>query len=165
MVGVVALVCSLREQLDSEPRAEPRPPTSTPLPAVEALATKAFAVQPTDRKEREHEKRSVDVADVSAARAGVAGRTRGAPSHRRSRKATPAYGRLRVAALLGEQPLMAEVYIDGRHAGQSPLQLRLSAGRHQVEARKKGLRPVARTVALRPGRTTVAVLGFKGGSR
>ncbi len=51
------------------------------------------------------------------------------------------------------RPLWADLYLDGRKVGQTALTVeRVAAGRHLVEVRRRGFRPVSRTVRVKPGR-------------
>ena len=49
------------------------------------------------------------------------------------------------------QPTGAEVYVDGDFVGSTPLEHTLSAGRHEIELRKKGLPAWKRQLNVSPG--------------
>jgi len=73
------------------------------------------------------------------------------------RPAAPAS--LQVAALSDGEPVLAEVYLDGRRRGQTPLLLRrIGPGRHVVMARGQGHRKAKKTVLLRPGKKVSIIL-------
>jgi hypothetical protein len=53
----------------------------------------------------------------------------------------------------------AEIYLDGKHVGQSPLSLEgLGAGEHRLEARLAGFPSRTKHVVLVPGRKTRVLL-------
>ena len=59
-------------------------------------------------------------------------------------------GTLRVAAVHRGKPALASIYVDGHHAGQTPLRLRVTAGAHEVAAVLQGAAPMSRRVTLEP---------------
>ena len=51
--------------------------------------------------------------------------------------------------------MWAEVYIDGKPRGRTPLTLRgLTAGRYRVTLKRASFRSVSRTVAVKSGKTS-----------
>lgn len=74
------------------------------------------------------------------------------------RRAAPRGGRLRVICTAGGQPLWANIVVDGRKRGQSPLVLRVSAGRHTITAKRGGYGAATRQVTVRPGQELGVVI-------
>jgi serine/threonine-protein kinase len=76
----------------------------------------------------------------------------------RPRKPRPRSSRLVVGTLLKNRPTWADVYLDGKKVGQTPLVLkRVTPGRHWLEVRRGAFKRV-QIVFLRPGRTeTVSI--------
>lgn len=74
------------------------------------------------------------------------------------RRAAPRGGRLRVICTAGGQPLWANIVVDGRKRGQSPLVLRVSAGRHTITAKRGGYGAATRQVSVRPGQELGVVI-------
>ena len=63
-----------------------------------------------------------------------------------------ASGALRVGTVHAGAALWANIYVDGRPVGQTPLALeQVSAGTHLVEARRRGYRTTRKRVTIRPG--------------
>ena len=61
-------------------------------------------------------------------------------------------GVLEVFTTSGDQSLWADIYLDGKRVGQSPLMLRrVTPGTHRVEVRRRGFRSQIKTVTLGPG--------------
>jgi hypothetical protein len=98
--------------------------------------------------------------------AGNRGSDRGArrrPSKQQVREGAPAVvplsATLRVSTLIDGQAVPAEVYFDGRHAGQTPLFMRgLSTGTHELVVIKPGFSRWRRQVRLVPGDANKLVL-------
>ena len=66
---------------------------------------------------------------------------------------------LRVATLAGGSPISADIYIDGKKRGQSPLFLKeIRVGIHLVEARLSGFRASRKRSRLRPDKVNSVVL-------
>lgn len=66
---------------------------------------------------------------------------------------------MQVAALSSGEPVLAEVYLDGKRMGQTPLLLRrVSPGRHLLMARGPGGKKATRRVSLRPGKKISVLL-------
>ena len=67
-----------------------------------------------------------------------------------------------VSTLYRDQFVTADVYLDGKHRGQSPLVIRgVPAGIHLVEARQKGYKRSSRQVRLVPGKTNRVILNLR----
>jgi len=66
-------------------------------------------------------------------------------------RAAPRSGTLRVMTLSGGQSLWAEIYIDGKKVGMSPLARPIKAGKYRVEARRAGYQTQRKAVTVRPG--------------
>ena len=92
----------------------------------------------------------------AASRAHAPSRAVARPRHRPRRR----HGRLTVQSKSEDgRYLWAEVYVDGRRIGRTPImRRRLPAGPHRVELRRGGYRTVAREVTLRPGAREVMSL-------
>ncbi len=70
-------------------------------------------------------------------------------------------GTLRVGTLRRGRPSWAEILVDGRPVGRSPLKLKIRAGRHRVEARRPGHPPAVKQVVIRPGQTSTVTLRLR----
>jgi len=69
---------------------------------------------------------------------------------------------MKVFTKCGNKPLWADVFLDGKPVGQSPVLLeRIAAGTHRIEGRRDGYRPALRRVLLEPGRTRTLVLSLE----
>jgi serine/threonine-protein kinase len=72
------------------------------------------------------------------------------------------YAQLKVGTLSQGKPLWADVYLDGKKRGQSPLLLRkVRAGSHVVEIRRAGFQGISRRIYLRPGQRRTLLLNLK----
>ncbi|MCA9670957.1 MAG: PEGA domain-containing protein, partial [Myxococcales bacterium] len=58
----------------------------------------------------------------------------------------------------GGESVWATVYVDGKKIGESPTSVTLAPGRHRVEIKRPGYKPLRRTVTVRGGRTQPLVL-------
>ena len=71
-------------------------------------------------------------------------------------------GRLEVFTLHADRTLWAEVLIDGKRVGRSPLMLRrVTAGPHRVKVRRSGFRTITKKVTVRPGRRIKLVIDLE----
>ena len=59
-----------------------------------------------------------------------------------------------IPALIVESPVVAEVFIDNKPAGQTPLSLDIEAGKHTVRIAADGFDPFVRRVTVVDGQTT-----------
>ena len=74
----------------------------------------------------------------------------------------PAMVVVNVSTLYRDQFVTADVYLDGKHRGQSPLVIRgVPAGIHLVEARQKGYKRSSAQIRLLPGRSSSVVLNLR----
>ncbi len=101
---------------------------------------------------------------VPGSRPGLPPDTAPAPAAVRKRSPRPraAFGRLRVGTMHRGAPQWANVYLDGKKMGQTPLVLNaVRAGRHRVEARRPGFLPASKQVVIRPGKLAAVLLELR----
>ena len=125
------------------PNAPTRPPRSTPPPGHRPVTGRPPPRRP-----------------LSRTTPGPGSRVR----PRTGRRPAPTITRttLRVIALSAGQPVPAEIYLDGRKVGQSPLFLRdVTTGMHRVEARLAGHEPVTRRRKLAADRSNKVILNLQ----
>ena len=129
--------------------------SKTVLPGEEeARVVAALQVVPATRPERV----TVVVAPGPATRKPVIR----APAAGKPRPVARPTGKLRVGTLHGGAPLWADIYVDGKRVGQSPLLLRrVVAGAHRVEARRKGFRAVSKQIVVRRGKQAAVLLELR----
>jgi hypothetical protein len=69
---------------------------------------------------------------------------------------------LSVATQSPDGVITAEIFLDGKRVGQSPLfKPGIEPGMHHVEARAQGWKPAAKRVRLLPGKETRVILVLK----
>jgi serine/threonine-protein kinase len=62
------------------------------------------------------------------------------------------HGRVVVQSVFSKEPMWADVYLDGKHRGQTPLTIeRVAAGVHQLRLTRKGFKPQSRGITVSPG--------------
>ena len=69
--------------------------------------------------------------------------------------------------VLNSQPGGAEVFLDGKPVGTTPLKEQVEEGKHQIELRKNGYNPVIQTVQIKSGETQTVpriIMEYKKGS-
>ena len=72
------------------------------------------------------------------------------------------FGAVRVGTMSGGALVRADIFLDGKPRGESPLVLqKVPAGRHVITARAGGYRTVRRTVTVRPGKAQPLMLELK----
>lgn len=69
-------------------------------------------------------------------------------------------GHVNVVARNAQTPVAAEVFVDGRTRGRSPLRLELRSGRHVIEVVNDSGTRVRRSVLVQPGQTGRVVVDF-----
>jgi len=93
--------------------------------------------------------------DASTPERDLPGR-RSHPSHRRPRP-----GELSVVTRSAGALLWAEVYVDGKKLGQSPVKKRLPEGSHLLVVQRPGFRSIKQRVRVKSGRTAKIVLDLE----
>jgi len=69
-----------------------------------------------------------------------------------------AFGRLRVVTIFDGQPQWANVRLDGKAVGKTPIiGLRVKAGKHRIKVSKTGFKRQSRRIRIQPGKTTTVV--------
>ena len=130
--------------------------TRAPPPPLAVAAAPAALTQPSDT--------TLPASDAGSRPAAAAGGDAAvdgpAPSRRRRRRPRRRHGWLTVQSKsVDGRYLWAEVYLDGRRIGRTPVVgRRLSSGAHQVQLRRAGFRAASRRVVLRPGARAVVSL-------
>ena len=77
----------------------------------------------------------------------------------------PRHVTLVVTTLCDGEMVWANVVVDGKKVGQTPLERKYAPGQHLVRVHRKGYRPVTRKVDLKPGRREGLVLELKAESK
>ena len=71
-------------------------------------------------------------------------------------------GKLRVGTMHDGAPLWADIFLDGRRVGQTPLVLKgVKAGSRRVEARRRGFRRISKQVVVQPGKQAAVLLELR----
>jgi len=141
--------------------------TSAPRPAVKrALSSSHVAVRSLEKKpvtppEKKPvtppEKKPVTSPAVPPGPRAAAKRTQSKPPRARPTR-PPRKATLVVTTLSEGEMAWANVWVDGKKVGQTPLERKYPPGRHLVRVHRKGYRPVTRKVDLKPGRREGLVL-------
>ena len=143
LASAVAIIVALT----SKPVEQYAGTVSSPMDASTATAMTADAKVAASR--------SADAQPAAAIKvdsAPVAARRRDAAKVR-----SRGFGRIRVGAMHRGKVVLADVIIDGRRAGQTPLRKRLRVGSHRVEVRRHNRR-AAKVVRVRRGKLKSLVL-------
>jgi hypothetical protein len=70
----------------------------------------------------------------------------------REQPAVPEVGYVTIGVTYNGEPSYATVMIDGREIGEAPIiELQLPAGRHTLEIRREGYRPILDSIVVQPG--------------
>jgi len=91
--------------------------------------------------------------DLEAPRSRTTFRRSGLRRRPRASSARIQPGVLSVTVLLGGDPTRATVFLDGRHLGDSPLQVPVAPGVHTLTIKRQGYPPTTREVQVQPGQT------------
>ncbi len=78
-----------------------------------------------------------------------------------ARAKKPELGFLRVATLHKGKPSRAFIFINGKRSGESPLRVSLPAGKHRVEAWRRGVKSSTKRVMVVAGKTELVILKLK----
>jgi hypothetical protein len=71
----------------------------------------------------------------------------------------PMPGRLYITTKTADgAPIWADVLLDGRPVGRTPLTIRAAAGRHRLVIRRSGFSTFSKMIRVRPGRRTTEVI-------
>lgn len=119
--------------------------------ALQAASDARAAVAAPPDRALPVDQRPAPVPDLGDARAHRADLTRpdgGRPSAQEDRRPSSLW----ILARIAGRVVWADLYVDGKLAGQSPLRIpRLAPGSHLIEARREGYTAAARRARLRPG--------------
>jgi serine/threonine-protein kinase len=130
------------------PSAPPPAPRVTPAPPPPAASARTPASQPVAATSQPASLPADPDAAEGAREATVEpGRPRG--------------GSLRVIALHERSATWADVYLDRKKRGQTPLVARVAAGEHVIELRRAGYRTTRSTITIAPGHTTTVRLALE----
>ncbi len=140
---------------------EPRPVASATSAAAETRPDAARVAAAPPRLRAAPAALDSSVPDIAAPEGGPS-----APDARAAviqRPATLRPGRLKVGMIDRHgKAVPGEVVVDGRKRGWTPLVLRrLRPGTHRVVVRRKGLRPLVRSVQIKPGKVTKLLLSVE----
>ncbi len=73
-----------------------------------------------------------------------------------------AFGRLEVSVVSGGKPVPAQIAVNGRVAGAAPLVAKdIAPGSYEIAVQAQGLKPVKKTVKVKPGKTAKVTLDLK----
>ncbi|WP_395857875.1 protein kinase [Cystobacter fuscus] len=128
------------------------PARDTDAAPVAPSATTAAALVPAP----EASASSAPVSNTPASPTTVPRRTRGAQAPLASSKKTrQGRGELRVVTLHQGRAVWANVSVDGKHHGATPVSLELPEGRHSVRVERDGFAPQERPIEVSPGTKAV----------
>ncbi len=145
---------------DSASAAATRPPSPTPSPPREVPPVRDSAPPPAPPEA------AAAVVPVPMAPASDAPAATRPPSRRARAQASPAsstvgsnsrqqarkgQGELRVVTVHGGRTVWANVSVDGKHHGATPVSLELPEGRHSVRVERGGFAPEERQIDVSPG--------------